>query len=145
MMLKKFLILSNICLVLGFISCDRIGELRKVPVPSGTSLRVEPFGMDNILGPIGNHKVFDQGLGGIFVYHVSTNEYVAYDMACPNDYEFNKTVSWDDTAYCLRCKNGCGTKFDVFTGVPLEGENPSPLYTYRTYWNSSNQVLTVFN
>lgn len=131
--------------VLYLCSCSQGNDFREIPVPS-VHLNVQPYGMDNVLGPIGNYKIFGSyGYAGIIVYHFTETDYLAYDLACPNDYEYGKKVVYDPGSLTLTDKDGCGTVFSILTGFPEKGYLPNPLHTYKTSWNPQNQILTVYN
>ena len=137
-----------------FCACPGPDEYRKVPVPP-VQRRVYPYGMDNELGPVGNYKLFpNDGYGGIIVYHFTETEYLAYDLACPNDYEYGCKVTYhrellnlkcEGCAGCPDCRTGCGTVYSVLTGFPEEGYQPNPLHIYSTMWDPATQCLLVYN
>lgn len=127
-----------------FCGCPGPDEFRKVPVPP-VQLRIYPYGMDNELGPVGNYKLFpNYGYGGIIVYHFTETEYLAYDLACPNDYEYGCKVTYHPENLHLLCE-GCGTVYSILTGFPEEGHLPNPLHIYSTTWNPAEQSLLVYN
>lgn len=127
-----------------FCACPGPDEFRKVPVPP-VQLRIYPYGMDNELGPVGNSKEFpNYGYAGIIVYHFTETEYLAYDLACPNDYEYGCKVTYHPGDLQLSCA-GCGTVYSILTGFPEEGHLPNPLHIYSTTWNPAEQSLLVYN
>ena len=137
-----------------FCGCPGPDEFRKVPVPP-VQLRVYPYGMDNELGPVGSAKLFpNYGYAGIIVYHFTETEYLAYDLACPNDYEYGCKVTYhhdrlqlfcEGCAGCQECQKGCGTVYSILTGFPEEGTLPNPLHIYSTTWSPADQCLLVYN
>lgn len=137
-----------------FCACPGPDEYRKVPVPP-VQLRIYPYGMDNELAPVGNYKLFpNYGYAGIIVYHFTETEYLAYDLACPNDYEYGCKVTYhpellslkcEGCAGCQDCKTGCGTVYNILSGFPEEGYLPNPLHIYSTTWNPATQELLVYN
>ncbi|MDE6112502.1 MAG: hypothetical protein K2G46_03685 [Bacteroidales bacterium] len=137
-----------------FCGCPGPDEFRRVPVPP-VQLRIYPYGMDNELGPVGNAKLFpNYGYAGIIVYHFTETEYLAYDLACPNDYEHGCKVTYhpenlqlfcEGCTGCKVCKKGCGTVYSILTGFPEEGHLPNPLHIYATTWSPSDQCLLVYN
>lgn len=137
-----------------FCACPGPDEFRQVPVPP-VQLRIYPSGMDNELGPVGNHKIFpNYGYAGILVYHFTETEFLAYDLACPNDYEYGCKVTYSPKDLNLKCAGcrecpdcgkGCGTIYSVLTGFPEEGKFPNPLHIYSTQWDAATQTLLVYN
>lgn len=137
-----------------FCACPGPDEFRRVPVPP-VQLRIYPYGMDNELGPVGNHKFFpNYGYAGIIVYHFTETEYLAYDLACPNDYEYGCKVTYshkdlnltcEGCRDCPNCGTGCRTVYSVLTGFPEEGHLPNPLHIYSTSWEPATQTLLVYN
>ncbi|MDE5735912.1 MAG: hypothetical protein K2H65_02400, partial [Bacteroidales bacterium] len=110
-----------------FCGCPGPDEFRKVPVPP-VQIRVYPYCMDNELGPVGSAKLFpNYGYAGIIVYHFTETEYLAYDLACPNDYEYGCKVTYhpellqlfcEGCAAWKDCQKGCGTVYIILTGFP---------------------------
>ncbi len=137
-----------------FCACPGPDEFRKVPVPP-VQLRIYPYGMDNELGPVGNHKTFpNYGYAGIVVYHFTETDYLAYDLACPNDYEYGCQVTYrprdlnltcEGCRDCKDCGSGCGTVYSILTGFPEKGHRPNPLHIYSTRWDPATQTLLVYN
>ncbi|MDE7150430.1 MAG: hypothetical protein K2O01_08540 [Bacteroidales bacterium] len=137
-----------------FCACPGPDEFRKVPVPP-VQLRIYPYGMDNALGPVGNYKIFpNYGYAGIIVYHFTETEYLAYDLACPNDYEYGCKATYHHESLnlicegcptCEDCRTGCNTVYSALTGFPEAGHLPNPLYTYRTQWEPATQTLLIYN
>ncbi|MDE5703485.1 MAG: hypothetical protein K2H70_01540 [Bacteroidales bacterium] len=152
---RKGLAIAFCAMLAGlFGACPGPDEFRRVPVPP-VQLRVYPYGSDNTLGPVGNYKTFPSyGYGGIIVYHFTETEYLAFDLACPNDYEQGCKVTHypadlnlrcEGCAGCTDCRNGCGTVFSLLTGFPEEGRYPNPLYQYQVQWHPSERTLLVYN
>ncbi len=158
--LRRSLFISLIsALSVLFGGCPGNSEYRRIPVPP-LQKKVYPYGMDNELLPIGGHKIFPNhgytynGVpAGILVYHFTESEYLAYDLACPNDYEYGckatlhantLTLTCEGNPACEQCKKGCGTVFNLLTGFPEKGY-PNPLHAYKTQWDASNRTLLIYN
>lgn len=142
-----------------FGACPDKSEYRRIPVPP-LQKKVYPYGIDNELLPIGGHKIFpNDGYAhngvpaGILVYHFTESEYLAYDLACPNDYEYGckATLHYDKLTLvcegnpaCAQCPKGCGSVFNLLTGFPEKGYS-NPLHAYKTQWDVSAQTLLIYN
>lgn len=152
---RRFVFIGLICAAVMLLGgCPGPDEFRQVPVPP-VQLRVYPYGMDNELGPVGSHKIFaNYGYAGILVYHFTETEYLAYDLACPNDYEYgcvatvhkaDLNLRCEGVRGCADCQTGCQTVFSMLTGFPEEGYLPNPLHIYQTSWDPRTQTLLVYN
>ncbi|MDR1973510.1 MAG: hypothetical protein LBQ31_02430 [Bacteroidales bacterium] len=103
-----------------------------MPVPA-VSFNVYPRGIDYDLRTIGGYKIFtSQGYAGIIVYHYMENEFLAFDLACPNDYQQGCKVEYNSSTLLLECKC-CGTTFSIFDGFPRNNVDiyPCPLHKYN--------------
>jgi nitrite reductase/ring-hydroxylating ferredoxin subunit len=102
---------------------------------------------------IGGYEIFDgrdilhpfHGYAGIIVYHYTDDEYLAYDLACPNDYQQGCKVEYFNGDLMLECPC-CGTTFSIFDGFPRSNVDtyPSPLYKYGTSIGA-NRVVYIYN
>ncbi|MDR1739880.1 MAG: hypothetical protein LBR45_03905 [Bacteroidales bacterium] len=117
----------------------------KIPVPA-VKYVVYPYGGDYELMAIGGYKIIpNEGYAGIIVYHYSDEEFLAYDLACPNDYQQGCKVEYFNGDLMLECPC-CGTTFSIFDGFPRSNVDtyPSPLYKYGTSIGA-NRVVYIYN
>ncbi len=126
-------------------TCTR-GNYIKIPVPAVNNYPVYPYGGDYELMVIGGYKIIpNEGYAGIIVYHYSDDEFLAYDLACPNDYQQGCKVEYNNSDLMLKC-TCCGTTFSILDGFPRNNADayPSPLYKYST-WIGANRVVYIYN
>lgn len=87
-------------------------------IPDETvNFTVRPYSTDNVLHGVGNYKYFPYGYWGVFVYHIGymDEEYVAFDQACPIDWEDGCYVEYDKSEEILR-GTICKSEYSTFTG-----------------------------
>lgn len=121
-------------------SCEK-KRFREIPMVY-VNFYIYPQGIDNTLNTDGAYKYFDKfGYNGVFVYRLTSTEYIAFDRACPNDYEYGRFVTFDSKTFTLIDKEGCGTKFNLLTGYPERGELPNPLRRYNVSWVNGETLL----
>ena len=100
-------------------------DLRFFPLLAGanSSVRLIPgnFPAGFIPGPLDRF-----GYGGVLLYNVDGFQILAYDLACPVEYNNGiRVVPEDDIATCPEC----GHKFSLTSGVCITGKFP-PLARY---------------
>ncbi|MEG1499211.1 MAG: hypothetical protein RSA02_05000 [Bacteroidales bacterium] len=133
-------ILTVVFMLLFFTSCPQHEKFREIPA-TYVNFIVRPFSLDNDLHAIGNYKYFPaQGYNGIIVYHLSTSEFLAYDLACPNDYEYGCTIVYDPKTSTLIDRKCCGTTFNILSGFPEGSTLPSPLHSYKVTWINKEEI-----
>jgi hypothetical protein len=116
------------CIFFTGASCSRTNRFIKIPVPA-VSFNVYPYSIHYKLGTIGSYMIFSsQGYAGIIVYHYLDHEFLAFDLACPNDFQNNCSVEYKSGELLLECKC-CGTTFSIFDGFPRNNTDvyPSPV------------------
>lgn len=140
-MLKKILLpfWFSLCLLLPT-QCG--SQYISIPVPT-VHFVVRPYSIDNELATVGGYKIFeDKGYLGIFIYRLSHEEFLAYDLACPNHYQDLGTVKFNPQTLVLEA-NCCPTKFNILNGFPENSTLPSPLYQYSVRWQGNQELLVT--
>ena len=81
------------------------------------------------------------GFGGILVTHGLSDEYFAYDLACPN--EVSPAIRIEVTADGLNAKcPKCGSVYDIMGGgARISGPSPYNLKRYRISFTGEDQLL----
>lgn len=83
------------------------------------------------------------GYRGIIVYRKSATEYMAFERACPYDWDQAsgriEVEASGLTAYCP----GCKSKYILLDGTPFEGPTKYPLKQYQTQFDGNQ--LYIFN
>ena len=82
---------------------------------------------------------------GIFVLHVSQDEYRAFECACPKDHETSVEVAEGWNGWLLQCPK-CKSIFSLYAdGAPVEGsQTPCSLYQYSTYMDNDGYHLHIY-
>jgi len=95
------------------------------------------------LNPIGGWVYVTGGYRGILLYHLSLDEFLAYDRACPYDYQKATAQVHMESSGITVMDSTCGSKFIILDGSPFAGPAKNSLKQYRT--NYEGGQLYVFN
>lgn len=80
----------------------------------------------------GGYMYFTGGVNGIIVYRVDSQTFVAYDRACPYDWENQDAwIRMEDNGLILG-DTCCGSRFNILDGIPINGPSELPLKYYKT-------------
>lgn len=96
------------------------------------NFKVYPYAWDNTLLVAGSFKYFPWGYMGVCIYHIGymDEEYVAFEQACPLDWEDGCMVEYDRVTDRM-IGNRCGYEYSSFNGY---GYNPEVRrYALRKY------------
>ncbi|MCM1169770.1 MAG: hypothetical protein NC324_07525 [Bacteroides sp.] len=120
------LIASGLCLV----SCGHQISHGNIPDTS-VNFTVRPYDLDNTLLPVGSFKYFSYGYSGVVVYHIGDmeEEYVAFEQACPLDWESGCYVQYDRNKDRLVGKD-CKGEYSSYSGF---GSGIVSSYALRKY------------
>jgi nitrite reductase/ring-hydroxylating ferredoxin subunit len=95
------------------------------------------------LASVGGSEYITGGYKGIVVYRKSSEEFVAFERACPNDWEIDSAfVSVEPSDLILKCKS-CTSEFLILDGSVVKGPSELPLKQYKTTFDG--QTLHVYN
>jgi nitrite reductase/ring-hydroxylating ferredoxin subunit len=95
------------------------------------------------LASVGGWENITGGYKGIVVYRKSSDEFVAFERACPHDWEIDSAyVSVDPSGLILNCKS-CSSEFLILDGSIVKGLSSLSLKQYKTYFDG--QTLHVYN
>lgn len=82
---------------------------------------------------------------GILIYHVSQNQFLAFDRSCTKDgcdlTNAYVTVQTGNTS--VKDTTGCKSMFNIMDGSVLQGPATVGLYQYHTTWDGNQ--LRVYN
>ena len=133
-----FIYFFSLALLLG--SCE---DSNTYPIPNNTvDIVIFLDGYDNTFA-IGQVKTFNSGRGyagylGVVVYRSGPDEFLAYDMACPNDHyngckiiEHSSDATAPPSDLCLQCSKCCKAKFSLLDGYPQGSTYKYPLKSYK--------------
>ncbi|MEG2069917.1 MAG: hypothetical protein RR034_00880 [Bacteroidales bacterium] len=95
------------------------------------------------LNHYGGHLYFTGGVRGVIVYRLDQNTFLAYDRACPYDWEEKDSWLWVDESGLLIVDRHCGSLFNILDGSVVQGPATIPLKRYKTRYDGVS--LRVFN
>ena len=106
-------------LCLGLCGCKDPVSYGNIP-DSTINFEVYPYSLDNTLMPIGNYIYKNAGYMGVFVYHIGymDEEYIAFEQACPVDWENGCYVEFDSETGYLKGKQ-CQNTFSSYNGFGI--------------------------
>lgn len=92
---------------------------------------------------IGGYEYFTGGVAGIIVYRIDYQTFVAYDRACPYDWENADSWLVVDESGIMITDPECGTRFNILDGSVIDGPSQYPLKYYKT--NYDGRRLRIYN
>ena len=134
--MKKYLRLTFAMLVLAvlFIRCNGY-EHETIPNVQ-VNFTIYP---DNVnyynLNYIGGYEYFTGGVAGIIIYRIDMTTFVAYDRACPYDWEDPKAWLEVDESGLMIVDQHCGSRFNILDGSVIDGPAMYPLMMYHTSYD----------
>lgn len=141
--LRFFLILILILSV--FVRCDK----NEIPFPY-VSVYTK-ISLDTQLGNVlpGNYAEVDgYGIGGLIIFRVDNNQFMAFDRACTYEASSTCKLADEDHDGMFECPC-CGSKFwmvnsEDIAGTVYQGPANYPLKKYNCYFDGIN-TITVTN
>lgn len=95
------------------------------------------------LNNVGGYEYLTGGYKGIVVYRLSNDEFMAYERACPHDWENDSAfVNVNSSGMILTC-NACGSEYIITDGSNLSGPSEYPLKQYKTTFDGT--YLQIYN
>ena len=95
------------------------------------------------LASVGGWENITGGYKGVVVYRKSSDEFNAFERACPYDWETDSGyVSVQSSGLILKCHN-CGSEFLILDGSIVKGPSTLSLKQYNTEFDG--QMLHVYN
>ena len=149
--------MKRLCFFLFFLmvmACEKIPEN---PVWGAVYLRLDLNGRDKALRGVSSCQTYSLskpgvdynpqleriGMGGLVVVHTHFDNWIAFDLACPNEPtpNSNKIVYIDNDDYAV-CSH-CGTKYQIMdgTGLAVEGKKFG-LRSYTVTMSGSAGIVT---
>lgn len=123
--------------------CKKDKQQNEIPVVA-VSIAIDPNSTEYIhLNAVNGWEYLTGGYRGILVFRASPNGFMAYERACPYDWNQTSTRIVVDssgiTAVCPSCKS----KFILTDGSPYSGPSPYPMKQYQTSYNGA--TLYIYN
>ncbi len=146
MLHKPALKVLFLILLFSTIACNK-DEKRQYQglIPNvSVSFFLNPY-TEGLLVP-GDFKAYPyEGYRGVFVYCLDQQSYMAYEMACPYDFEKETAVvEFDPTTYQL-VDSTCNSRFQVIDGMPVSGPATVPLKQYAVDYDFASATLHIYN
>jgi hypothetical protein len=95
------------------------------------------------LATVGGWEYITGGYKGIVIYRKSSEEFIAFERACPNDWEIDSAfVSVEPSGLILKCKS-CSSEYLILDGSIVKGPTSIPLKQYKTSFDG--QTLHIYN
>ena len=132
-----------ILLIFFLFGCSKNENKSEIPVVM-VNFSINPNSTEYIqLNSIPGWVYVTGGYHGIIIYRISVNDFMAFERACPYDWESsNARVEVDNSGIMAICPE-CKSKFILLDGSPSEGVSPYPLKQYSTTYDGN--LLYVYN
>jgi len=145
-MMKSTVNILNIIglfILLGGVSCGKENTRPEIPVVP-VSFVIDPNTTEYLeISHIGGWIYLTGGYNGILIYRSSQTDFVAFERACPWDWEqANARVSVEESGITCACPI-CSSKFIMTDGTPFEGPSQIVLKQYETTYDGN--LLYVYN
>ena len=95
------------------------------------------------LNHFGGYMYFTGGVDGIVIYRLDYSTFVAYDRACPYDWENPDSWIWVEDNGLILHDSCCGSRFNILDGTVINGPSRHPLKYYRTSFDGMR--LHIYN
>ena len=125
--------LLPIAVLLLFVACNP--ERCNTPFGAGGTIDLTMPDFAPLAHVGGSMSVGGIGYQGVHITRTSYSDFVAFELACPNDHEARLESDPDWGGSILVCPV-CSSKFNALDGTPLNGSStPCPLYEYSTHFD----------
>lgn len=134
----KFLLLIYIpAIFLVLIGCSKEEKKNEIPVVA-VSFVINPNSTEYIeLNGTGGWVYLTGGYRGIIVYKKSDYEFMAYERACPYDWELTDArIDVEATWLTTTCPS-CKSRYILTDGTPIEGPTHYALKQYQTQYDGT--------
>lgn len=95
------------------------------------------------LNYIGGHEYLTGGVAGIVVYRLDWTTFMAYDRACPYDWEDQDAWIKVDESGIILVDEHCTSRFSILDGAVIKGPAQYPLKFYKTTYDGKR--LHIYN
>ncbi len=95
------------------------------------------------LNAYGGYEYFKGGVNGIVVYRLDEWTFMAYDRACPYDFEEHESWLFVDSDGLRLVDTLCGSTYNILDGSVISGPSRWPARQYRTRYDGMR--LRVYN
>jgi len=146
-MCPKFHWRGNLLLLLLFTfllpQCKKEKQQNEIPIVA-VSIAIDPNSTEYLrLNSVNGWEYLTGGYRGILVFRASANGFMAYDRACPYDWNLTSARIVVDSSGITTICPSCKSKFILTDGSPFSGPSPYPMKQYQTSYNGA--TLFIFN
>lgn len=142
-MLKQITISGLLISFVVLFSCNK-KETRVPYVPVDLYLNISIPSNTN-LNFIGGWNYVSGGSKGIVVYRQTADTFTAYDRHCTYEIEANcDPATVDSTNLAISCDCD-GSQYQIYDGAVINGPAVYPLQQYQASYNSSTNILHIYN
>jgi nitrite reductase/ring-hydroxylating ferredoxin subunit len=127
---------------LFFTGCSKEENQNQIPYVA-VNFVITPNSTEYLeLNPVGGWVYLTGGYKGILVYRKSTTEFMAYERACPYDWDVTGArIDVEASAMTAVCPV-CQSKFILIDGSTFEGPTHYPLKQYQTQYDGNLLYIT---
>jgi nitrite reductase/ring-hydroxylating ferredoxin subunit len=123
--------------------CKKEKQQNEIPTVA-VSIALDPNSTEYLrLNSVNGWEYLTGGYRGIIVFRASTNGFMAYDRACPYDWDKTSTRMVVDSSGITTICPSCKSKFILTDGSPYSGPSPYPMKQYQTSFNGT--TLYIYN
>jgi nitrite reductase/ring-hydroxylating ferredoxin subunit len=123
--------------------CKKEKQQNEIPTVA-VNIAIDPNSTEYIrLNSVNGWEYLTGGYRGIIVFRASTNGFMAYDRACPYDWDKTSTRMVVDSSGITTICPSCKSKFILTDGSPYSGPSPYPMKQYQTSFNGT--TLYIYN
>jgi len=123
--------------------CKKEKQQNEIPVVA-VSIAIDPNSTEYIrLNSVNGWEYLTGGYRGIIVFRSSTNGFMAFERACPYDWDKTTTRIVIDSSGITTVCPSCKSKFILMDGSPYSGPSHYPMKQYQTTYNGT--TLFIYN
>jgi len=141
--LTIYLLVTVLIVLLVITGCSKEEPRNEIPVVA-VNFFINPNSTEYLeLNGAGGWVYLTGGYRGIIVYRKSDTEFMAFERACPYDWELTDArIEVDPSGLTAACPS-CQSQFIMLDGTPFEGPTHYPLKQYQTQYDGN--LLYIFN
>jgi nitrite reductase/ring-hydroxylating ferredoxin subunit len=137
-------LMTAMILILVIAGCSKEEKKNEIPVVA-VNFVIDPGSTEYLeLNGVGGWVYLTGGYRGIIIYRKSISEFMAYERACPYDWELTDArVDVEASGMTTACPS-CNSKFILIDGTPFEGPTHYPLKQYQTQFDGNLLYVTNY-
>ena len=123
--------------------CKKESQQNEIPVVA-VNIAIDPNSTEYIrLNAVNGWEYLTGGYKGIIVFRSSPDGFMAYERACPYDWEQTLArLVVDNSGITTECPS-CKSKFSLNNGLPSSGPSSYPMKQYETTYDGT--TLYIYN